>query len=379
MTRTTAILLAVMTGTVWAQNPNIIQNTKSQLQAVDNKQTAETNAALQAVSGNSAASQKKPSAQTKPAAGQAAVKPVSAIQAKPASVPAQSGAASKSATPAPSKPVTMAQAKPATASPAAAKPTPVAPVKAAVPAAPAKVVPVQAQNKPAIATPAKPATQTNAVPVKAMSIPAKPLSAPTPVAAAKQAQPTKSAPPAQGKVAVVPMKPMTAAPAKSANPMQPKPVTNAAPSKAAAAAKPAAPVKPSPETKAAPKATDSKAENSGDDTEKKQTYATGAGRRDPFVSPIVQHIGGSGCNTGKRCLAIDQILLKGIIKSEGGMIAVVVNSADKAYFLRENDPVFNGYVVKITGDSVVFQETFQDRLGKMGTREVTKKITVPAV
>jgi hypothetical protein len=212
-----------------------------------------------------------------------------------------------------------------------------------------------------------------------MSIPAKPVSAATPVAAAKQAQPAKSAMPAQGKVAVVPTKPMTTAPAKSANPMQPKPVANAAPSKSAAAAKPAAPVKPSPETKAAPKATDNKAENSGDDTEKKQTYATGAGRRDPFVSPIVQHIGGSGCNTGKRCLAIDQILLKGIIKSEGGMIAVVVNSADKAYFLRENDPVFNGYVVKITGDSVVFQETFQDRLGKMGTREVTKKITVPAV
>jgi hypothetical protein len=37
---------------------------------------------------------------------------------------------------------------------------------------------------------------------------------------------------------------------------------------------------------------------------------------------------------------------------------------NKAYFLRENDPVFNGYVMKITGDSIVFQETLQDRLGK---------------
>jgi hypothetical protein len=41
--------------------------------------------------------------------------------------------------------------------------------------------------------------------------------------------------------------------------------------------------------------------------------------------------------------------------------------------LRENDPVFNGYVVKITGDSVVFQETVQDKLGKTFTREVVKK------
>ena len=65
--------------------------------------------------------------------------------------------------------------------------------------------------------------------------------------------------------------------------------------------------------------------------------------------------------------------------AENGFIAVVSNGLNKAYFLRENDPVFNGYVVKITGDSIVFQETLQDRLGKTFTREVTKKITVPAV
>jgi len=57
----------------------------------------------------------------------------------------------------------------------------------------------------------------------------------------------------------------------------------------------------------------------------------------------------------------------------------VSNGLNKAYFLRENDPVFNGYVMKITGDSIVFQETLQDRLGKTFTREVTKKITTPAV
>ena len=104
------------------------------------------------------------------------------------------------------------------------------------------------------------------------------------------------------------------------------------------------------------------------------------GRRDPFVSPVVsQAMVASGCSTGKRCLAVDQIALKGVVKSDGGMIAVVVNSVEKAYFLRENDPVFNGYVVKITGDSIIFKETVQDRLGKPFQREVTKKITTPAV
>jgi Tfp pilus assembly protein PilP len=114
---------------------------------------------------------------------------------------------------------------------------------------------------------------------------------------------------------------------------------------------------------------------------KKETrsYAA-AGRRDPFVSPVVSRsMVTTTCSSGKRCLAIDQIVLTGVIKSDSGMIAVVVNAVNKAYFLRENDPVFNGYVVKITGDSIVFQETVQDNVGKPLTREVTKKITTPAV
>jgi hypothetical protein len=105
-----------------------------------------------------------------------------------------------------------------------------------------------------------------------------------------------------------------------------------------------------------------------------------SGRRDPFVSPVVsQAMVASGCSVGKRCLTVDQIALKGVVKSDSGMIAVVVNAVEKAYFLRENDPVFNGYVVKITGDSIIFKETVRDRLGKAFEREVTKKITTPAV
>jgi hypothetical protein len=103
------------------------------------------------------------------------------------------------------------------------------------------------------------------------------------------------------------------------------------------------------------------------------------GRRDPFISPVVSHAGGSGCSTGKKCLEIGAISLRGVVRAETGFIAVVSNGLNKAYFLRENDPVFNGYVVKITGDSIVFQETLQDRLGKTFTREVVKKITTPAV
>jgi Tfp pilus assembly protein PilP len=102
------------------------------------------------------------------------------------------------------------------------------------------------------------------------------------------------------------------------------------------------------------------------------------GKRDPFFSPVVQQ-NGSGCSTGKKCLEIGNINLRGVVKSDSGFIAVVTNNLNKAYFLRENDPVFNGYVVKITGDSIVFQETVEDKLGKPFTREVVKRIFTPAV
>src|SRR5271165_648260 len=104
-----------------------------------------------------------------------------------------------------------------------------------------------------------------------------------------------------------------------------------------------------------------------------------SGKRDPFFSPVVQQAGGSGCSTGKKCLDIGNINLRGVVKSDTGFIAVVTNNLNKAYFLRENDPVFNGYVMKITGDSVTFQETVQDKLGKSFTREVVKRIFTPAV
>ena len=103
------------------------------------------------------------------------------------------------------------------------------------------------------------------------------------------------------------------------------------------------------------------------------------GKRDPFFSPVLQQTTTTGCSTGKKCLEIGQINVRGVVKSESGFIAVVTNSLNKAYFLHENDPVFNGYVVRITGDSVVFQESFQDKLGKPLTREVVKKILTPAV
>jgi Tfp pilus assembly protein PilP len=172
--------------------------------------------------------------------------------------------------------------------------------------------------------------------------------------------------PAAAKPAMTQAKP-AAAPARPAagTPMAPKAT------KAPKAAK--APVK----AKAKPAATAKKKPA----TQTTTTAKAAPAKRDPFISPIrEQGALGPACTTGKKCLAIGNIVLRGIVKSQAGMIAVVESSARRiSYFLRENDPVFNGYVVKITGDSVVFRENVMDRLGKQSTRDVVMKVVAPVV
>jgi Tfp pilus assembly protein PilP len=105
---------------------------------------------------------------------------------------------------------------------------------------------------------------------------------------------------------------------------------------------------------------------------------TSAGKRDPFVSPVIQQKQlqsiQATCGTGKRCLVIDQLNVQGVVESANGNIAVVTNSAKRAYFLRENDALFNGHVQRINADSIVFIETVLDRLGRPSTREVVKRV-----
>jgi hypothetical protein len=336
MKLTTGILLTtmMMTGAAWGQNSNIIQGTKDKLNAAEQQKVAKENDALGTSQSHASA---KPGAKPSPAGAKAAPKPASAAVKPVAS-------AAKPAAPA---------VKPAVA---ATKPAPKAEAKPLI-----SVKPSAPASKLAEAKPAAPA-------VKPVSMASKPA----PVAEKKQT--TAQAPaskPAPTRIAVSPVTPQ---------PKQGAPKTSSA--RKHAAKEPFAPQKAAREVpKAAPAAAPETAAKDGTtaETPKEKKMITAEGRRDPFLSPVVSRASGPACSVGKRCLAIDQIMVRGVVKSETGMIAVVVNSLNKAYFLKENDPVFNGYVLRITGDSVVFKETYQDRLGKELTREVVKKITTPAV
>jgi len=106
------------------------------------------------------------------------------------------------------------------------------------------------------------------------------------------------------------------------------------------------------------------------------------GKRDPFMSPLALAAmkGPTNCaSAGKHCLVIDQVVLKGIVQMKGGNFALVENPAKKPYFLHENDALFNGSVVKINSDSVIFKEDSTDILGRPVSKEVVKKVSAPAV
>ncbi len=314
---------------------------------------------------SSASSAVKPAAKTatpaKPAQQTSSVKP------SPATV--KSGTTAQKTSVAPKPAVVAVQ-------PANTKVVAVTPTKS-VPASTAKAVPVAAKTNSVSAAKVVPVPAAKVVPVTAVK--ANATSTVKPIVAGKPA----------AQAAIVPAKPVVASGPAAHGAVAPKAGLTVKPGTATAVAATKDPFSGKNAAKAGPvKAQAAPAKSPGaavvavkdNQADKKPApkKIDAAGRRDPFVSPVV-NMGavGSGCSTGKRCLAIDQIALRGVVKSENGMIAVVVNAMDKAYFLRENDPVFDGFVVKITGDSIVFKETFRDRLGKPLTKDVTKTISRP--
>ncbi len=108
-----------------------------------------------------------------------------------------------------------------------------------------------------------------------------------------------------------------------------------------------------------------------------------AGRRDPFKLPPPPSKGNeetAGITgplpPGKKGLLIGQLRLEGVVREDktNTMIAVVTNSTNRAYFLHENDELYNGVVSKITPDSVYFTENTKQANGNISTREVVKKL-----
>jgi len=131
------------------------------------------------------------------------------------------------------------------------------------------------------------------------------------------------------------------------------------------------------------KTEDKKSTQTKDTVDTSKAMATAGKRRDPFVNPITRVAANSPdkppcTKTGPTCMSPDQIVLKGVIKTPAGMIAMIENVTKKEYNLREKDLILDGFVYKITNDSIIFRVSVMDILGKPTNQDVVKRVTASA-
>jgi len=101
-------------------------------------------------------------------------------------------------------------------------------------------------------------------------------------------------------------------------------------------------------------------------------------RRDPFDTLLTKARASNAppenLPPGKAGLIVDTLRINGIVHSPNGMIAVVSNSQQRVYFLREGDKLYDGSVEKIALDGISFHEFGKDAFGKPLERVVTKRL-----
>ncbi|HVF60399.1 MAG TPA: hypothetical protein VNJ70_11365 [Thermoanaerobaculia bacterium] len=107
------------------------------------------------------------------------------------------------------------------------------------------------------------------------------------------------------------------------------------------------------------------------------TYDPG-NRRDPFKSLLAgpERTQFKGPRPeGIPGLLIDEIDLTGIFRTGRGYAAQVkASNQAKSYLIKEGDRLYDGEVLSISGDAVVFKQTVQDPTALKPFREVVKKL-----
>jgi len=102
-------------------------------------------------------------------------------------------------------------------------------------------------------------------------------------------------------------------------------------------------------------------------------------RRDPFKSlldPRELEERDGPRPEGVPGLLIDEITLSGIFRTRRGWIAQVqATNQEKAYLIKEGDQLYDGDVVSIGKDEVVFKQVVQDPTALKPFREVVKTLS----
>jgi len=101
-----------------------------------------------------------------------------------------------------------------------------------------------------------------------------------------------------------------------------------------------------------------------------------AGRRDPFRSLLVreQNKGGLERPPGIAGISIDDLVVHGIWKTKAGYVAQIRATDNKSYLIRSGDLLYDGEVVRVGPNEVVFRQNINDPQSVKPFREVTKQL-----
>jgi Tfp pilus assembly protein PilP len=99
------------------------------------------------------------------------------------------------------------------------------------------------------------------------------------------------------------------------------------------------------------------------------------GRRDPFVSLVRRGTGEAGSRQGRPAAGVGgllagEIVLKGIMQSRGGFVALVQGPDGKTHLVRVNERLLDGSVRAITQDTLILMQDVNDPLSLTKQREV---------
>lgn len=105
------------------------------------------------------------------------------------------------------------------------------------------------------------------------------------------------------------------------------------------------------------------------------------GRRDPFRSLIgpARTTGVGERPPGTPGFLVDEIDLAGVVRTKQTLVAMIAGPDNKGYLLRVGDRVFDGEVVRITQESIVFRQEVNDPTRIERFREVVKELSPQSV
>jgi hypothetical protein len=101
-----------------------------------------------------------------------------------------------------------------------------------------------------------------------------------------------------------------------------------------------------------------------------------AGRRDPFVNLLIG-IKAKGPAAPKGALTVGDAKVVGITQGSSGYTAIIVGADNKARFMKAGDKLFDGQIISIEKDRVLFRQDFTEEnpaAPGLRSKEVEKRL-----